>query len=74
MGDMTNPTPKYATIPEWCRLTGLSRTASYEALSRGDLNAVKLGARTLVNVEAGLAWLATLPRAEFRGTEQRTAA
>jgi hypothetical protein len=44
---------------EWCRLTGVSRTATCAALSRCDLVAAKLGARTLVNVEAGLAWLAS---------------
>jgi hypothetical protein len=44
----------------------MSRTATYYALGRGDLKAIKVGARTLIDVEAGLAWLRSLPAAEIR--------
>lgn len=56
----------YATIAAWCRLSGMGRSASYEALGRGDLRAIKLGSRTLIDVPHGLAWLATLPSASVR--------
>jgi hypothetical protein len=58
-------TPKFAPISDWCAISGMSRSVVYEALGRGDLRAIKLGARTLINVEAGLAWLASMPPAEI---------
>jgi hypothetical protein len=61
---MDAPSPKFASIPHWCALTGMSRTGTYNALGRGDLRAVKCGYRTLIDVEAGLAWLRSLPTAE----------
>jgi hypothetical protein len=60
------PTPKYAPLQTWCAISGMSRTATYNALGRGDLTAIKLGARTLLDVEAGLAWLRSLPPAQIR--------
>jgi hypothetical protein len=54
--------PKYATIPDWGKLTGMSRTAIYEALGRNDLRAIKAGnQRTLIDVDHGLAWLDSQP-------------
>jgi hypothetical protein len=41
----------------------MGRTATYEALGAGKLRAIKLGTRTLIDVEHGLAYLATLPAA-----------
>jgi hypothetical protein len=43
----------------------MSRSSTYEALGRGELRAIKLGARTLVDLEHGLAWLASMPAAEI---------
>jgi hypothetical protein len=54
-------TPRYAPIPDWCMVSGMRRSSVYEALGRGDLKAIKLGTRTLIDVEAGLAWLASMP-------------
>lgn len=45
---MTNTTPLAITIPEAVKLSGMSRTAIYEALKRGDLVARKAGRRTLI--------------------------
>ena len=59
-------TPSYAPIPTWCGLSGMGRTATYHALTRGDLRAVKLGTRTLIDVPHGLAWLNGLPAAVVR--------
>jgi hypothetical protein len=50
----------------------MSRTASYNALGRGDLKAIKVGNRTLIDVEAGLDWMRSLPPAQIRAP--RTAA
>ncbi len=68
--------PAYATVPDWCAITGMSRSGTYEALGRGDLRAIKLGARTLVDVQHGLAWLASLPPAAVRphGAAKKNAA
>ena len=64
-------TPRYATIPDWCAISGMGRSSSYEALGRGDLKAIKLGVRTLIDVEAGLAWLGSMPAAEIRTGRSR---
>jgi hypothetical protein len=63
---MNMPTPKFAPLPHWCALSGMSRTATYNALGRGDLRAIKIGTRTLLDVDAGLAWLRSLPPAQIR--------
>lgn len=59
-------TPKFAPLPQWCALSGMSRTATYNALGRGDLKAIKVGSRTLLDVDAGLSWLQSLPAAQIR--------
>jgi hypothetical protein len=51
----------------------MRRTATYEAIGRGDLRAVKLNGRTLIDVEHGLAYLASLPEAKIT-TGQRQCA
>ena len=58
--------PVYATISIWSQLTGMGRSTTYEALGRGDLRAIKLGTRTLIDVPHGLTWLAGLPAASVR--------
>ena len=58
--------PEYTTISRWCALSGMGRSTTYEALGRGDLRARKLGTRTLIDVQHGLAWLDSLPPATVR--------
>ena len=58
--------PKYSTITNWCEISGMGRTVSYEAIGRGDLRAIKVGRRTLIDVDHGLAWLKSLPSAQIR--------
>ena len=58
--------PAYATVPEWCRLSGMGKSVTYEMLGVGNLRARKLGARTLIDVPHGLAWLDSLPAAAIR--------
>jgi len=58
--------PAYATIPDWCAISGLGRSKTYEALGRGDLRAIKIGNRTLIDVAPGLQWMDSLPQATIR--------
>lgn len=53
--------PIAVTIPEAVSVTGLSRSAIYEALKRRELNAKKAGRRTLIPVADLEAFLASLP-------------
>lgn len=57
--------PAYVSVADWCALSGMGRTKTYEALADSHLRAVKLGAKTLIDVQHGLAWLASLPAARI---------
>jgi hypothetical protein len=56
---------KYAPLSDWFIISGMKRTATYEALGRGDLRAIKFNGRTLMDVEHGLAYMARLPEAKI---------
>ncbi len=71
---METRTPKYGTIDAWCDHTGMGRRSVYDYLGSGELRAIKVGARTLVDFEHGLAWLASRPPAVIRAPRQRQAA
>ena len=58
--------PKYCSITRWCDMTGMGRRTVYEKLGTGELRAVKLGAKTMIDVEPGLSWLRSLPPAVIR--------
>lgn len=49
------------TIPDAVRASGMSRTAIYEALKNGRLEAVKSGKRTLIPYTSLSGYLASLP-------------
>jgi hypothetical protein len=51
--------------------SGMSRSGTYEALGDGRLRAVKLGSKTLVDFEHGLAYLASLPAAKITTGRRR---
>jgi hypothetical protein len=70
-GHPLGTTPRYCSIADWCTISGMSRSGTYEALGRGDLRAIKLGVRTLVDVEHGLACLASLPAAKITTSRSR---
>lgn len=53
--------PLSVTILDAVRHSGLSRSAIYEALKRGDLKARKAGRRTLISFADLEAYLASLP-------------
>lgn len=54
-------TKAYGTIPDAVQYSGMSRSALYEALKRGDLIARKAGRRTLISFQDLEAYLASLP-------------
>ena len=58
--------PAFASIVEWCRMSGMGRSSTYEALGAGHLRARKLGSKTLVDVPHGFRWLNSLPVATVR--------
>lgn len=51
----------YGTMPEAVQFSGMSRSALYEAMKRGDLIARKSGRRTLISFSELEAYLANLP-------------
>ncbi len=65
-----NPPPtsevKFAPVDRWCEISGMGRTATYQALAAGYIRAKKIGVRTLFDVNHGLSWLHSLPDAEVR--------
>ncbi len=54
-------TKAYGTMPEAVQYSGMSRSALYEALKRGDLTARKAGRRTLISFADLETYLASLP-------------
>lgn len=58
-------TPRYMAINPFCAFSGLTRYKLYELLGAGDIRAIKVGKRTLIDVEHALAWLGSLPPARF---------
>jgi len=53
--------PVSVTIPDACKLIGISRSSLYEALADGKLHAVKFGNRTLIPYEELRRCIAALP-------------
>lgn len=53
--------PISVTIPDAVKLSGMSRTALYDALKRKDISAKKAGRRTLIAFADLQAYLASLP-------------
>jgi hypothetical protein len=66
--------PEFVTIPDWCLLSGMTRTATYQAIGAGYLRAIKQpgGRQTLIDVRPGLDWLRRQPQLTL-GEMQRTA-
>jgi hypothetical protein len=63
---MHKTVPKFAPLPSWMEMSGMKRSGCYNAISRGDLKAIKLGNRTLIDIEAGLTGLRSLPAPQIR--------
>ena len=60
--------PRYATIPHWCDISGYGRTRTYEDIGAGKLKAIKLGTRTLIDVQQGHELHGKLGRPRYRRT------
>jgi hypothetical protein len=70
-GTMSALEPKFGPIETWTTVSGMSRRVTYEKLGTGDLKALKLGARTLIDIEHGLTYMRSLPRARIRGPRHK---
>ena len=57
------------TIAEFCARYGLGRTAAYEEINDGRLEARKRGSRTLIPRTAARRWLENLPTLKSRAAE-----
>lgn len=55
-------TPHSLTIADTCRRYGFGKTILYELIAANKIEAVKLGARTLIIAESVERHLASLPR------------
>lgn len=58
---MDTPTEN-VSIGEAVRLFGIGRTKLYELIQRGDIEAIKLGRRTLIRANSARAFIDSLPR------------
>lgn len=54
--------PLTMTIPDARRAMGIGQTKIYELIASGEIEAVKVGARTLIVVASIKQWLDRLPR------------
>ena len=62
---MADRNSAFMTITDWIEFTGMGRARVYDALSRRNLRAKKVGRRTLIDVQHGLRWLRSQPDAEI---------
>jgi excisionase family DNA binding protein len=60
MAESMDKQPLVLTIPETIREAKLGRTKIYQLIAEGQIEAVKVGSRTLVPYDSLLAWLAKL--------------
>ena len=54
-------------LAEACHISGLSRSDLYRRAARGEINFLKSGASTLVDLQSLRAAVASLPRAVIKG-------
>lgn len=53
---------RFLPVREFCARYGVGRTTAYALLQSGSIEAVRVGARTLIDAESAEAWAASLPR------------
>lgn len=53
---------KALTIRRFTESYGISRAKTYRLIESGELEAVKMGSRTLIPADSAEAWFANLPR------------
>jgi excisionase family DNA binding protein len=56
----------YATIPQSCERYGLGRSNLYRWIGRGEIRALKLGRRILIEIASADAFFASLPHAAIQ--------
>jgi hypothetical protein len=56
---------KFCSIKDWTKISAIGRSSTYQMLADGRLKAKKFGAKVLIDVPAGLAFIASLPDAQF---------
>ena len=61
----TSKVPPYSSIATACELLGLSRSTLYELAARGSIRVIKVGGRSVVDIDRALAWMASLPPAQI---------
>lgn len=61
------------TIPDAVRATGIARSKLYDLLGTGEIEAVKLGRRTLIRTESLRRYVSALPAAKIGGRGSRRA-
>ncbi|WP_428490114.1 hypothetical protein [Rhodopila sp.] len=66
------PAPKFMTIDGFTEWSGLGRTRIYYLLGGGDLKAIKVGRRTLIDMEHATEWLSSRPAADIRTVRRAT--
>jgi hypothetical protein len=59
--------PGAFSIQQFCAWAGIGRTLAYKEIESGKLRTKKVGRRTIITVDAAVAWLNALPD----GTEKR---
>jgi excisionase family DNA binding protein len=62
------------TIADAVKASGLGRTTLYELIGAGKIEARKAGGRTLIPADSLRAYIASLPPADIRTGQSRTAA
>lgn len=61
------------TIADATKVSGLGRTTLYEAIGAGKIEARKAGGRTLIPADSLRAFLASLPAADIRTGQRKSA-
>jgi excisionase family DNA binding protein len=63
--------PRYAPVDRACELLGFRRSKLYELAGDGLIRMIKVGSRSVVDMEAALAYMATLPVARIAPSQKR---
>ena len=69
------PVPAFMPIQDWVSFSGMTRSATYTALGRGHLVAIRPGGgkRVLIDVERGVAWLRSHDPVHYRAPKSAKA-
>ena len=51
-----------ATIPEFCRISGIGRSKTYEMIGAGDIDSILVGGRRLIVLDSWRRLVASTPR------------